>query len=128
MTGAEGAMAAQHAEQERKRRREEEEIMAGYTPQDLQDHWQFKIVKGSFKTRAQVEAVIQEQAAFGWSFVEIFDPQRIRFKRPASAVQQDEFLDGNPYDTTSRASGPGCVTTAALIMGAGLGFGWWWLA
>ena len=128
MAGAEAAAAAQHAEQMRKRRCEEEEIMTGYSSDDLQANWQFKIVKGTFKTRDQVERVIAEQSQFGWSFVEIFDQQRMRFKRPASAAQQDELQEGNPYDTTSKASGPGCVTTAAHLLATGVGLGWWMVA
>ena len=51
MAGAEAAVAAQHAEQVRNRRCEEEELMTGYSSDDLQGNWQFKIVRGTFKTR-----------------------------------------------------------------------------
>lgn len=130
MYGAEGAMAAQHqaaAERERRRKREEEEIMTGYTPYDLQGGWQFKIVRGTYKTQAQIEAVVAEQAEFGWTLVEIFDQARIRFKRPASEAEKDSFREGNPYATVSKASAPGCAAAAAILV-AVVAAGWWWMA
>lgn len=125
--GAEGALFAQHqqaAELER-RRREEEEIMTGYSPQDLNAGWQFKIVKGTFKTPEQIEAVIEEQAEFGWVLVEVFDQARIRFKRPASEASKDSAREGNPFNTVSKASRPGCAATAAILVV--LLAGWCWL-
>jgi hypothetical protein len=112
-------------ERERKRRREEEQVMTGYSPQDLSGNWQFKIVKGTFKKPHQIEAVIQEQAEYGWVLVEVFDENRIRFKRPAAEAAKDTYREGNPYATVSRASGPGCgtaVLAAALVIAA---FSWW---
>ena len=110
-------------EQMRRRKEDEEELMSGYSPQDMRDNWQFKIVRGTFKTAAQIEAVVQEQAEFGWLLVEIFDQNRIRFKRPASEVDKDAYREGNPYATTSKASGPGCATTLGAVAVLGLG-GW----
>src|SRR5262245_8576947 len=110
------AQQQQAAEKERARRREEEEIMTGYTPEDLAGNWQFKIVKGTFKTPKQIDAVQQEQAEFGWVLVEIFDHNRMRFKRPASEVSKDTYREGNPYRTVSKASGPGCATTVLLLL------------
>jgi hypothetical protein len=115
------------AELERARRREEEEIMTGYTPEDLAGDWQFKIVKGTFKKRRQIEAVQEEQAEFGWTLVEIFDHNRIRFKRPASETAKDEFREGNPYATVSRSAGPGCGTAVVAGMAVLLGT-YCWLA
>ena len=89
--------------------------MSGYTSGDLQGHWQFKIVKGTFKTREQIEAVVREQADWGWILVEVFDQSRIRFKRPPSEAAKDSFREGNPYATTSRTGGFGCGSTAALL-------------
>ena len=120
---------AQHhaaAEREKARRREEEEIMTGYRPDDLSGNWQFKIVKGTFKTYKQIEAVVQEQAEHGWSLVEIFDHSRIRFKRPAAESAKDEFREGNPYSTISKASGPGCAGVV-LLLAVLVAVGWFWL-
>jgi hypothetical protein len=114
-------------EQVRRRKEEEEEIMSGYSPQDLRENWQFKIVRGTFKTADQVEAVVHEQAEFGWLLVEIFDQNRIRFKRPAGEAANDSSREGNPYATTSKASGPGCAAGAVLLAVVGL-VGWLLLA
>ena len=124
-----GALAAQHqkAEQERRRRLEEEECMTGYTPEEASGPWQFKIVRGTFKTAQQVEAVQQEQAEYGWILVEIFDQHRIRFKRAASEAGKDSYREGNPYATVSKASGPGCGAVAILLAALAGGF-WYWLA
>ena len=86
MVPIEPFFAHQHAaaEREKARRREEEETMTGYRPDELSGDWQFKIVKGTFKTYRQIELVIQEQAEYGWTLVEIFDQSRMRFKRPAT--------------------------------------------
>jgi hypothetical protein len=109
------ALAHQQAvEKEKKRRREEEEFMTGYSPQELSGNWQFKIVKGNFKKPHQIEAVVQEQAEFGWILVEVFDQNRIRFKRPAAEAAKDAYREGNPYMTVSKASGPGCGTVVLV--------------
>jgi hypothetical protein len=115
------------AEREKARRREEEELMTGYRPDELGGNWQFKIVKGTFKTQKQLDLVLQEQAEHGWVMVEIFDQNRIRFKRPAAEAAKDEFRDGNPYATVSKASGPGC-TTMVLLLGVVVVGGWLLLA
>jgi hypothetical protein len=125
----EGLFLTQHnaaVEKERARRREEEEIMTGYRPGDLEGDWQFKIVKGTFKTQKQIDAVIQEQAEFGWVLVEVFDHSRIRFKRPAAEIEKDAYREGNPYATSSKASGPGCATTMVLL-GLVVGGGYFFL-
>ncbi len=129
MIPIEGAMMAQQqaaAEKEKARRREEEELMTGYNPGDLQGHWQFKIVKGTFKNQAQIDAVVHEQAEYGWVLVEIFDHGRIRFKRPAAEADKDSYREGNPYGTVSRASKPGCGTALILLLMV-LAGGWYLL-
>lgn len=97
----------------------------GYSPGDLQGNWQFKIVKGNFKTKEQVEAVVQEQAVYGWVLVEIFDHNRIRFKRPEAEVARDDHREGNPYSTVSSASGTGCLSLTALLLAVLVFVGWW---
>src|SRR5438105_4262312 len=116
MPGDGGAHAAQQAqveeqrrqEEERRRHQEEEEVMTGYRPDELAGDWQFKIVKGSFKTAKQVQEVQHEMAEWGWVLLEVFDESRIRFKRPASAAARDAEREGNPFRTVSKTSGPGC--------------------
>ena len=89
--------------------------MTGYTSDDTSGQWQFKIVRGSFKTAAQVEAVVQEQAEFGWTLVEVFDQTRIRFRRHVNETGKDHYREGNPYATVSKASGPGCGAAVVLF-------------
>jgi hypothetical protein len=125
-----GAAAGQHqaAERERARRREEEELMTGYSPEDLAGQWQFKIVKGTFKTPQQIEAVQQEQAEYGWILLEVFDQNRIRFKRPGAEAAKDAYREGNPFMTVSKAAGPGCGTAAAVVLALATSGLWYWLA
>jgi len=126
MTGLEVILVAHHAraERDKARRREEEECMTGYSPQDLGGNWQFKIVRGTFKTKVQIDKVVHEQAEFGWQLVEIFDQNRIRFKRPQTEAGQDDYREGNPYATVSQASAPGCGATFLVLLMA-VGVGWW---
>ena len=96
-----GHIAAQEAA--KKKRREEEE-MTQYTRDELNNDWEFKILKsvtGRFGKREIVELVRAEEAMAGWVMVEKFDDNRIRFKRPVSAQRNDFNLppDIDPYRT-----------------------------
>ena len=88
----------------KKKRQEEEETM-GYNKEELENDWEFKILRsvaGKFKKLAIIEQVKAEEAVAGWVMVEIFDDNRIRFKRPGSAIENDFQLPPhiNPYRTT----------------------------
>jgi len=100
MTG--GAAAAGAAAARKRREQQEEEEMTGYTPQELAEGWEFKIVRsstGAFRTPAFLRAVLDEEHRAGWSFVEKFDNGRIRLKRPASARANDSALGSDAYRT-----------------------------
>jgi hypothetical protein len=100
MTG--GAAAAGAAAARRRREQQKEEEMTGYTPQELAEGWEFKIVRsstGAFKTPAFLRAVLDEEQRAGWTFVEKFDNGRIRLKRPASARANDSALGSDAYRT-----------------------------
>lgn len=76
--------------------------MTGYTPQELAEGWEFKILRsstGAFKTPAFLRAVLDEEHRSGWTFVEKFDNGRIRLKRPASARANDSALGTDAYRT-----------------------------
>ena len=120
---ATAVIAAQAAAEAARRRRAEEETLTRYSEADLEQNWQFKIVTGNFSTLEKVQAVIQEQTAWGWVFVEKFDDQRIRFKRAAGEATQDATRPGNPYATNSKAA-RGCATTAALVLLVAGGLCW----
>ena len=99
-----GTHIAAHAAAEKKRRQEEEE-MTKYTRDELDNDWEFKIVRsvtGKFKKREMVEQVRAEEAMAGWVMVEKFDDSRIRFKRQTKAQQNDISLPPgfDPYRTT----------------------------
>jgi hypothetical protein len=118
--------AAKRAEEERQRRRdEEEEALTPYGPEDLANDWQFKIVKGTFKTAKQIEAVQEEMAVWGWVLVEVFDQTRVRFKRSAGEGAKDAERDGNPFRTISNSSGPGCGSTVVVLGLIVVGMAWW---
>jgi hypothetical protein len=85
-----------------RRRREEEEELIQYTPDDLSDHWEFKILRsmtGAFKKPHFLERVLEEEARSGWMLVEKFDNGRIRLKRPASAKAMPSAGGVDPYRT-----------------------------
>jgi hypothetical protein len=74
--------------------------MTAYTPQDLAEGWEFKIVRsatGAFRTPAFLRAVLDEEQRAGWTLVEKFDNGRIRLKRPASARANDSALGSDAY-------------------------------
>jgi hypothetical protein len=113
---AAGAAAAR-----RRRQQQEEEEMTGYTPQELAEGWEFKIVRsstGAFRTPAFLRAVLDEEQRAGWTLVEKFDNDRIRLKRPASARTNDSTLGSDAYRTHVGMSE---LKLALCIFGAVLG-------
>lgn len=113
-----GAHVAIHAQQEKKKREQEEEEMTRYTDNELAEDYEFKIVRSqtnAFRKRERVEQVIAEEAVAGWKFVEKFDDNRLRFKRPSSARRNDFSLPPgvDPYRTTY---GMGEGTLALIII------------
>jgi len=114
-TAAAAAAAAQ------RRREEEEEHMTPYTPRDLAENWEFKILRsatGAFKDPAVMQRYLAEEAQAGWTLVEKFDNSRIRLKRPAAARQQDAQCTFDPYRTRVGISEVGL---GLLIAGSILG-------
>jgi hypothetical protein len=118
-----GAHVAAHAAA--KKKRQEEEEMTKYTRDELDNDWEFKIVKsvtGAFSKREVVEQVRAEESIAEWVMIEKFDDNRIRFKRPVSAQRNDYNLppDVDPYRTTFGMSEGGL---AFSIMGVMVGVG-----
>jgi hypothetical protein len=116
-----GAHAAIHAQQEKKKREQEEEEMTRYKDNELAEDFEFKIVRSAtsaFKKRETVEQVIAEEAVAGWKFVEKFDDNRMRFKRPASARGKDFSLPPgvDPYRTTYGMTEFGLAMTILSVM------------
>jgi hypothetical protein len=125
-TASHQAAARRREEEERRKRREEEEILTSYSEVAMTQDWQFKIVHGDFSSAAKVRAVMQEQERWGWVFVEKFDNERIRFKRPADETANDDLREGNPYASKSKAA-PASGCAGLLVLGFGLAGGVWGL-
>jgi hypothetical protein len=86
-----------------RRRREEEEEMTHYSARDLNEDWEFKIIRSAtrtFRDPEKLRAILEEEAKAGWVLVEKFDDQRVRLKRPASFKNADAKLDVDPYRTS----------------------------
>ncbi len=100
MAGAGGAAAAAA----RRRMELEEEHMTQYSPSELTDDWEFKIVRtvlSPFNNPAKLQKLIDEEAQAGWVMLEKFDDTRVRFKRRRSARTNDASLPAgyDPYRT-----------------------------
>lgn len=115
-------VAAQRAAEELRR---EEEEMTTYSRRDLDEDWEFKILRsamGSFAVPERLREVLAEEARAGWTLVEVFDHQRIRLKRPASAREADGRLEVDPYRTSLREPMPPEIRkrwiALALFLGA----------
>lgn len=118
-----GAHVAAHAAAEKQRQEEEE--MTRYSQEELENDWEFKIVRsasGAFKNPEVLQALIEEEALAGWKMVEKFDNHRVRFKRQGSASRRDAMLppDIDPYRTQYGISPEGL---AFSILGVALGVG-----
>jgi hypothetical protein len=112
-----GAAGAAAAAQEQQRMREEEEELTPYSSHELEQNWEFKIVRsalGSFRNPTVLQQVLHDEARAGWMLVEKFDNSRIRLKRPAKAREFDGKLDFDPYRTHA---GPSQGIVALLIVG-----------
>lgn len=118
-----GAHAAA-AKQQKERQQQEEEEMTKYMLDDVNNDWEFKIVRSTtnaFKKPQAFQQVIEEEALAGWKLVEKFDDGRIRFKRPASAARNDFNLPRgvDPYRTQygiSEGKIAGIVTIAIIVI------------
>jgi len=98
-------IAASAAAAAAQRQAEEEERMATYNTDDLQNDWEFKIVRGNqeaFRNPAALTKLVDEEKQSGWVLVEKFDNNRIRFKRQRSMQAHDAQLISqgiDPYRT-----------------------------
>lgn len=115
--GAAAAAAAAVAEM----LRQEEEEMTPYSDKDLQQGWEFKILRANtaaFKDAQTLKQACDEEAQAGWILVEKFDDRRLRFRRPADAKNNDSYLPFDAYRTQYGMSG-GAFT--GIIIGITLG-------
>jgi hypothetical protein len=82
----------------------EEEEMAQYTQSDLDNDWEFKIVRSgtaAFRKPQMLEKLLEEESHAGWVMLEKLDDSRVRFKRPRGERAKDAYLppDVDPYRT-----------------------------
>ncbi len=120
-----GAGAAAAAAAAAEMQRQEEEEMTPYSTNDLDEGWEFKILRSNFaafRNPEKLRAVLDEEKRGGWTLVEKFDDQRIRLKRAAGAkVNVGEFAEGyDPYRTTVGTS-QGALVLIALGVAVGVG-------
>jgi len=107
----------------------EEEDMASYTQEDLNNDWEFKIVRSesaAFRKPEVLKKLLEEEARAGWVMVEKLDDRRIRFKRPRSARARDVLLPPgvDPYRTWYGTPIARYVLLVSVLIGvlfAGLG-------
>ena len=95
--------AAAAAAARRRREEEEEEQMTPYSPGDLAENWEFKILRsatGAFKNPTVMQRYLDEEGQAGWVLVEKFDNSRIRLKRPAAARKNDGQCAFDPFRTS----------------------------
>jgi hypothetical protein len=113
--GAAAAGAAAAAAQAAARREEEE--LTPYTPQDIAENWEFKILRsttGAFRNPDRLRAILEEEARAGWTLVEKFDDSRVRLKRPARARAGDADLGFDPRRTWVGIK-PGVFTLLVML-------------
>lgn len=100
--------------------------MTKYSDADLQGDWEFKIVRSNlagFRKPEVLQQVCAEEARAGWTLVEKFDNQRLRFKRPVSARAGDAGLGFDPYRSqygTSSGAIVAVVVACALLLPIGI--------
>jgi hypothetical protein len=109
--------AAAAAKKRRKMMQEEEERMTKYSPEELNEDWEFKIIRAEtpiFRKPEVFQQLLQEEAAAGWQLVEKLDDTRVRLKRSSTARKRDMMLPPgvDPYRTRYGAS----TRTAMLII------------
>ena len=92
--GAAAAIAAKNA----RILKEEEEEMTNYNESELNNQWEFKIlrsVSGSFRNPEKTRQFLQEEAQSGWVLLEKFDNYRMRLKRKKDCKMINPSID--PY-------------------------------
>lgn len=100
MSSAAGAAAAAAASAAARAKREEEERLTMYREDELDQDWEFKIVRsstGAFRNPDRLRQLLGEEALSGWEFLEKFDNYRVRLKRRRSAVNTNGLSPIDPY-------------------------------
>ena len=122
MTNGSGVIIGAGAAAARQRKlAEEEEEMTTYADDELQNDWEFKIVRAYRAVFAKPEAfkkLLSEEERAGWILLEKLDDNRVRFKRRRSGQANDAQLisEGiDPYRTQYGTSQMVIVLVIAII-------------
>jgi hypothetical protein len=105
----------------RQRMLAEEEQMTTYADDELQNDWEFKIVRANRAVFAKPEAfkkLLSEEERAGWILLEKLDDSRVRFKRRRSGQANDAQLisEGiDPYRTQYGMSQSALMLVIAVI-------------
>ena len=116
-----GAIIAAAAAAERRRMLEEEEQMTSYSDDELQNDWEFKIVRanrGVFGNPDGLKKLLDEEKQAGWILLEKLDNRRVRFKRRRSAQANDAQLISSGIDPyrTHYGMSPGVLAILVVII------------
>ncbi len=100
---------------EQRRREEEEEMSMG----DLGSlaGWEFKILRGCFRSQARLADALRLEAEFGWELHEKLDDARIRLRRQVEQRDLDARRGGDPY-RTYQGSNPQTIALLAGLVAA----------
>jgi hypothetical protein len=99
------AHVAIHAAAEAKRKQhEEEEELSTYRKEDLEQGWEYKILRSALSEFGKPEVfarAVETERLGGWELVEKFDDERVRFRRLIAARTKDSMLPAgyDPYRT-----------------------------
>ncbi|MFY9642965.1 MAG: hypothetical protein WCD20_21060 [Rhodomicrobium sp.] len=91
----------------------------------MTEEWGFKILRsaaGKFSDPFWLKTALDEEGRAGWLYLEKFDDNRIRLKRPASARERDASLGFDPYRTWVGMSQAryGVLVAAAILAAVGV--------
>jgi hypothetical protein len=113
------------AEEEPRTQVESEETALPYTPGELTDDWEFKMIRsnlGLFGGREFRERILAEEHRAGWVLVEKFDDHQMRLKRLRKFHPEPEGEDYDPYrvivdgpERASQARSEGAIALLAIV-------------
>lgn len=112
--------AAAAAAAARQRLLEEEEQMTPYSNDELENNWEFKIVRANyevFRRPNELQKILREEKRAGWILLEKLDNSRLRFKRKRSEQVKDEQLVSNGIDPYRTQYGMSQGKLVILILG-----------
>jgi hypothetical protein len=108
-----------------RRMEEEEEKMTGYSINDLENDWEFKVVRANrevFRSQEELAKLVSEEKRAGWVLLEKFDDSRIRFKRQRAMQARDEQLRLEGIDPYRTQYGMSLTKFKLMIAAAALAF------